>query len=89
MAVFCNLMEVDPQGFEKGPILINLEAVIYIKEVALGYRPEKYCMVVTKAISADEVMAAELQTTASYSTSIYVRMSIERMCALMSPQPPT
>jgi len=89
MTVFCNLMEVDQQGFEKGPILINLDAVIYIKEVALGHRPDKFCCIVTRALSADMVMAAELQATASYSTEINVRISMERMCALMTAQPPT
>lgn len=88
MTMFCNLMEVDQQGFERGPILINLDAVIYIREVSLGHRPEKFCRIVTRELSADVVMAAELQATASYSTEINVRISMERMCALISPQQP-
>lgn len=81
--MFVQLLEIDSQGYPKGNIIVNLNAIICVREVDLP-NGLKACRLVITELSADHIMAAECQTTASYSDSILAAWGLDRFAATIN-----
>lgn len=77
MHAFIQLLEIDEHGNKRGNVMVNLNSIIFAREVDLP-NGMKACRLVTTKLSADDIMAAELRATASYSDSILVAWGLDR-----------
>lgn len=80
MHVLIECLEITRYGQPKGRIVVNLEAIINIREeTVIGEL--KGCRITTKELSVDLIAAETYGASASYSDSIFVAGSIAELFA--------
>ncbi len=77
MHVLIECLEITRHGQPKGRIVINLEAIINIREETI-IGELKGCRITTKELSIDLIAAETYGASASYSDSVLVAGSIKR-----------
>ena len=76
MRILIEFKEISPHGRPKGRIVINIDAIIHIREVTI-LGQIKGCRVTTKELSIDSIAAETYAATASYSDCVLVAGSIK------------